>query len=99
MKQTILNDLFRKIEKLENEVWELHKDNVTKNVHLEQILKNQQEKISKAHPLVIIYNGVSDIRVYENGKDITKGITNIFLDVDRPPVIEYKKVVAGIEED
>lgn len=62
-------------------------------VKIDQILKNQQEEIFKAHDLVIIYDGVNSIKVYENGRDITEGIERLTLEAGRPPRIEYDKVL------
>ena len=77
--------------------------NYKKSVNIEcmvkQILKNQQEEIFKTHDLVIMYDGVSGFKVYEKGKDISKGITRIILTPDLTPIINYEKAIISNEEN
>jgi hypothetical protein len=79
------------LKNIQNQVWENEKELVNQKVYIEQILKNQQEEIAKAHDYVIIVDGVNNIKVYEKGQDITKGIKEITITTDRVPKIEYEK--------
>lgn len=56
------------------------------------IHKNQEKGLTEDKALVIIHDR-GKTRVYEHGKDITAGISEITLRIDALPVIEYEKVV------
>lgn len=89
------SDLRGKLRNIGEDIFETRNKTIDINCKIDQILKNQQEEIFKAHDLVIIYDGVNDIKVYENGKDITKGIERLTLEAGRPPRIKYDKVITG----
>jgi hypothetical protein len=87
------SDLRNKLRDIGEDLFETRNKTIDINCKIDQVLRNQQEELCKAHGLVVLYNGVTDIKVYEHGKDITKGITSITIRLDRPPVIEYEKVI------
>lgn len=87
------NHLKERLRDINDDLFNTRNKSINIDCKTDQILKNQQKDLCKAHALVILYNGVTDVKVYEHGEDITKGITSITIRPDRPPVIEYEKVI------
>lgn len=91
MKELRYMELRNLLKNIQEQVWENHRDLVNQQVYIEQILKNQQVELTKAHDYVIIVDGVNNIKVYEKGQEITKGIKEITITTDRMPTIQYEK--------
>jgi len=87
------SNLRGKLRDIGEDLFDTRSKTIDINCKIDQILINQQKELCKAHGLVVLYNGITDVKVYEHGEDITKGITSITIRPDRPPVIEYEKVI------
>lgn len=56
------------------------------------IQQTQEKGLVENKKLVIIYDK-GNTRIYQDGKDITKGIRSITFNAEEIPTIEYEKVV------
>ena len=98
MKNIEFYNLKTEIRTIKEQLWENEKQIIKQQTYIEQILKNQQNEIMKAHDYVVIVDNINNVKVYEKGKDITNGITNIKIAVNEIPTIEYEKVMLEMEK-
>lgn len=64
---------------------------------LQKIVDNQEKGIANTYDLVILSsNGIT--RVYDHGKEITDGVSELIFSVDELPTIKYEKKIAPNRE-
>jgi hypothetical protein len=64
---------------------------------LQKIVDNQEKGIANTYDLVILSsNGIT--RVYDHGKEITDGVSELTFSVDNFPTIKYEKKITPNRE-